>query len=151
MAVLRMTLLAQDWARNDEELLVVRTMGRMTGKAAFAHGSMLKQERPALLGVAAVASLVDAVGLEQRLRRAAVWVVAVDACDLSLEQRHVRAPRELRALRLMALDAGFIDRAARGQTFDGETRHRIVTIAAAEIVTLVNRAWPEDALPAAMT
>ena len=148
---LRMTLLAQDRPRNDEELFVVRTMGRMAGKAAFAHGSMFKQEWTTLLGVAVVASLVDTVGLEQRLRRAAVRVVAVDACNFSLEQRHVRASRELCALRLMALDAGFIDRPTRGQSFDGETCHRIVAIAAAEIVTLVNRAWPEDTLPAAMT
>src|SRR6185436_8066755 len=109
MSDLAMALLTQDRPRRDEQFLVVRAVRRMTGHAVFAHRSMLKQERTALLGVTIVAGLIDAISLEQWLGGAAVRVMAVDAGELALEQRHVRAPRELGALRLVARDTSFVD------------------------------------------
>ena len=79
MSVLRMTLLAQQRTRGDQELLVVRAVRRVAVDATVAHRRMLEQERPALLRVAGVADLVHAVGLEQRLGRAAVRIVTIDA------------------------------------------------------------------------
>src|SRR5262249_40404820 len=79
MADLRVTLLAKDRPRGNEQLLVVGAVRRMAGEAVFPHRRMLEQERTALLSVTIVASLVDAIGLEQRLGGAAVRVVAIDA------------------------------------------------------------------------
>ena len=91
MSVLRMTLLAQQRTRGDEELLVVRAVRRVTVDATVAHRRVLEQERAALLRVTGEADLVHAVGLEQRLGRAAVRIVTIDARDPTLEQRHMRA------------------------------------------------------------
>src|SRR5262245_38498643 len=151
MERLRMALLAQKRARGDEQLLVVRTVRRVAVDAAVAHRSMLEQEWPALLSVTGEADFVDAVRLEQWSGRAAMRVMAVDTADPSLEQRHMRAARKLRALSLVALEARFVDGGARLQTPEREIRHRIVAIGAGEVAALVGRARPEDPLSTAMT
>src|ERR1700739_3685334 len=77
-------------------------------------------------------------------------IVAVDAGDLPFQQRHGRALLELGALHLVALETGFIDRLPRGQAARGEVGHRVVAIAAAQIVGFVNRVMPEYPLSALM-
>jgi len=60
----------------------------------------------------------------------------------------VRALAELRALLLVAGEAGLADGAPREQPRDREFRHGIVAVAAAEAARLVDRSLPEDALAA---
>ena len=110
----------------------------MAVEATLAHGSVFEQKRPALLGMAAVTHIVDAVGLQQRCGGRAVRVVAIDATDLAFEQRHVGALVELRTLHLVAGKAGLADGFTRRQAVRGKIRHRIVAVAAAQIVILVN-------------
>ena len=50
----------------------------------------------------------------------------------------------------MTLEAGFVDRSARLKPAQREIRHRIVTIGAGEIVALMRRTRPENALSAAV-
>ena len=77
-------------------------------------------------------------------------IVAIHAADLAFEQRHVRTFVEFCALHLVAGEAGLTDRFARRQPVRRIVRHRIVAIAAGEIVVLVNRTVPENPLPALM-
>jgi len=111
---------------------------------------MLEQERTALLCMAREADFVHAVGLEQRLRGAAVGIVAVDTGNAPFEKRHMRPAREFRALRFVALKTRLVDRRACLQAPQREIRHRIVTVCASEVVALMRGAGPEDTLSAAM-
>ena len=52
-------LRAEAWARNLQHELVDRTVGVVTIQAVLANQGMLEQERPALLGVTLVASVID--------------------------------------------------------------------------------------------
>lgn len=79
MARLLMALLAQDRTRHDKQLFIVGTVGRMAIGAIVTNRGVLEQEGPALFRMAIVAGLIDAIGLEQGCRRAAVWIVAIDA------------------------------------------------------------------------
>jgi hypothetical protein len=112
---------------------------------------MVEKEGAAFLGMAAVARLVDAVRLQQRLRRAPVRIVAIGTRDLPLRERHVRPPAEFRALRRVALKAGFADRSFRSQSASREVGLGIMAIAACNVAALVRRSGPEDALAAAVT
>src|ERR1700678_80437 len=103
---------------------------------------MLKEERPALLGMALIARLVDRVGLEQRIGQRTVRVVAIVAAHLSFRQGHVRAAVELQADVFVALRAGVADRHLGHAALDREFRHRIVAVAAGEAVTLMHRTEP---------
>src|SRR5262245_31918368 len=102
-------LLTKVGTRPYEQLVVVRTMRLVTVDTTLANGRVLPEERPALFGVAGVADVVDGIGLQQRSRRRAVRVVAVDARHLALGQRHVRALAELCTLLLVTLVAGLGD------------------------------------------
>src|SRR5258706_2128464 len=104
----RVTLLTQERKRSDEQLLVIRAVRLVAVEAALRHGRVLPDEGPALLGVTAGAQLVHVVGLQQRLRGRAVRVVTVGAADLPLEQRHVRALREVGALLRVTGEAGLV-------------------------------------------
>lgn len=150
VTVLRMTLLAQHRTWCGQQRFEIRTVRRVTVQAILAHGRVLEQEWPALLRVTAITDFVDAIGFEQRGRRRAVRIVAIDATHFAFGQRHVRTLVEFGALHLVAGEAGFVDRLSRGQAMRCEVRHRIVAIAAGELVVLVNRAVPEDALPSLM-
>jgi len=112
---------------------------------------MFEQEWSALFRVAAVTKLVDAVGLEQRVGGRTVRVVAIDATHLAFQQRHVRALVELSALCLVAGKTSLADGFPRRQSVGRKIRHRIVAVAAGQIVILVDRAVPENALAALMT
>ena len=61
----RMTLLAQNRNGCDQQGVLIRAVRRVAVQAALAHRRMLKEERPALLRMALIASFVDRVGLEQ--------------------------------------------------------------------------------------
>src|SRR5258706_15479621 len=97
MAVLSVTALAQYRTRGDQELLVVGAVRRMAIKTTVPHGRVLEEEGSALLGMTGKADFIHAVGLHQRLGRAAVRIMAVDPGHLVFQERHVRSPRELRA------------------------------------------------------
>ena len=99
-------LLAQVRARPDEQLVMVGTMWLMAVQTAFANWRVFPEKRSPLLGVACVAHVVDGIRVQERARRRAVRVVAVDAGHLAFGQWHVRAPAELGALLLVTLDAG---------------------------------------------
>src|SRR5688572_22333816 len=73
--------------------------------AVFLHRRMVVHERAALLGVAGEAGVVDGVA-HQLLRRAAMHVVAGGAGHLALHDRVVDRPVDLRALLLVAVEAG---------------------------------------------
>src|SRR5215467_4081873 len=87
-------LLAKVGTRGDEKHVVIRAVRLMAVRAALAHRGVLPQEGAALLRVAHVADVVDAVRLEKRLGDRAVRVVAVGARYLSFGQRHVRTALE---------------------------------------------------------
>ena len=116
----------------------------MAVEAVLPDRRVLEQEGATLFGVAAITDFVDAVGLEQGICRRAVRVVTVHAGDLPFRQRHVRSHVELRALHLVTGKAGLVDGLARCQTVRGEIGHRIVTVAAGELVVFVNRPVPEN-------
>ncbi len=58
---------------------MIGAMWLMTIEAAFRDWRVLKQERPALFGVAAKARIVKRRGLDHRLGNAAVRIMAVGA------------------------------------------------------------------------
>src|SRR5664280_2964399 len=78
----------------------------MTVVAVLAHRSVLEQERPALLGMARVANVVDRIFLQQRLGVAAMRIMTIRAHDLAFAHRHMRRAEHLRAPVLVALEAG---------------------------------------------
>ena len=82
-------LRAKPGPRNLQHELVDRAVRVMTVQAVLANRRMFEQERPALLGMALVASLIDRCGPEQRLIRGAVRLMAVGADHLAFAQRHV--------------------------------------------------------------
>ena len=144
MPHLRVALLAQHGAGSRKQALEIGAMRVVAVEAIFPDRRVLEQKGPTLLGMTAVADVVDAIGFEQGVRRRTMGIVAVDAGYLSLRQRHVRAHVKLRALDLVAGKAGLVDGLARRQTMRGEIRHRVVAIAAGEFVVFVNRAVPEN-------
>jgi len=88
-------------------------MRRVAIRAIVANRRMLKQEGPALFGMARITDLIDAVCFEQRRRRAAVGIVAIGTGHLAFEKRHVGTAAKFGALFGMALKAGFVRRLAR--------------------------------------
>ena len=123
----------------------------MAIQAVLAYRRVFKEKWPALLRVAAVANLIDAIGLEKRGGRGTVRIVAIDAGDFALKQRHVRTLVEFGPLHLVASKTGLIDGLASREPMGGKIRHGIVAIAAGEIVVLVNRAVPKDSRAALVT
>ena len=105
--------LAMARARCRQQALEIGAVRVVAVEAVFPDRRVLEQERPTLVRMAAIAHVVDAIGLEQRIRRRAVRIVAIDAAHLSFRQRHVRAHMELRARDLVAGEAGFVDQLSR--------------------------------------
>src|SRR4029453_16743596 len=87
VAGIGVALLAEERHRRALQLEVIRAVRRVAVQAALAHRRMLPKERPALLGVAGVALLVDRRGGDQLGRRRPVRIVAVGAADLALANR----------------------------------------------------------------
>src|SRR5262245_8434948 len=111
---------------------------------------MLEQERPALFGVALVASVVDRVLPQQRFGGAAVRIVAVRAGDLSLADRHVRRAEDLGAPILVTLEAGFELGLGLQVGLDRNLSHHRVAFAAGEASRFVGAAAPVGAVAALM-
>ena len=73
------TVLAQGGRPLDQKLLVATAVGRMTDPAVFFHRGMFPHIRPALVGVAGVAKIIQGVGREHRIAHGAVGIMAVGA------------------------------------------------------------------------
>lgn len=122
----------------------------MAIQAIFPNRCVLPNEGTALFLMTLIANLIDRIGFQQWRGAGTVRVVTVGAGDFAFGQGHVRAFSELGALLLMATVAGLIDAILAQQAFFRELRHRIVAIAAAQVVHLVGRTRPGDALLASM-
>ncbi len=151
MQEIRVTLLAQERNRRDQQRVLIRAMGGMAIQAILAHRRMFEKKRSALLGMTLVARFVDRVRLQQRVRERPVRVVAVIAAHLAVGQRHVGSAVELETDVAVALRTGIVDRAARQEPLHREFGHRIVAIAARQIVALMNRTGPVIPGPARVT
>jgi len=66
-----------------------RTVGVVTGQAALTHGSVLEENRSALVGVALIAAVIDAVCRDQFRRLSAVRIVTACARHLLFAERMV--------------------------------------------------------------
>jgi hypothetical protein len=111
---------------------------------------MLPDERAAFFLMTLITNLIDRIGFQHRVGVRTVRIVAVDAGDFAFGQGHVRTFSELGALLLMAAVAGLIDAVLAQQSFLRELRHGIMAIAAAQVIHLMDRARPGDALLAAV-
>src|SRR5262245_41849169 len=89
MAGLDVALLAETRLGHLQHPLVVRAVGIVTVHAALGDGKMLPEEGAALLGVAAVAGVVERHLLEERGSHRAVRVVARGARHLAFAEWHV--------------------------------------------------------------
>ena len=75
----RMTLLAQQRPRRHQQHFMIGAMGLMAIEAAFRDWRVLKQEGPALFGVAAKARFVKRGCSDHGLGNAAVRIMAIGA------------------------------------------------------------------------
>lgn len=150
MPILGMALLTQNRPRGRKQGFEIRAVRTVAIQTVLAHWRVLEQEWAAFVGMAGIANLIDAIGFQERRRGRAMGIVAINAGDLSFQQRHMRPLLKLGSLHLVTLKTGFVDRLSRRQAMRGEVRHRVVTIAAAHIVAVVNGVVPEDALTALM-
>ena len=82
-----MTLLAQARPRNLQQEVIVRAVRIVTVQAILGHRRVLPQERPALLGMALEASLVDGRRLQQVFAVAAVRIMAIRAHHFAFAHR----------------------------------------------------------------
>ena len=145
---IRVALLAQEGPCHHQQAFMAGTMGRVATQAILAHRRVLPDEWPAFFAVARVAKLVHMVCLKQPPGDRAVGIVAILTGYPALQQRHVRALAEFRALLLMAGEAGLADAAFGEEPRDREFRHGIVTVAAAQAARLMDRSLPEHTLAA---
>src|SRR4051812_31583144 len=139
-------LLAQERRACLQEVVVIRAVRVVANGAVLLHRLVRAHEGPALLHVAAVASLVDAVLDERLLARRAVCVVAVGARDLALAHRMVRLAVDRHAELRMAGEAhiGLLG-------LDADTillRMDLVARAARHVAARVLAQLPVDALAA---
>lgn len=84
-----MALEADPRARHFERGFVHATMRVMTVVTVLAHRQMLKQEWPALFGMAGVANVIDRIFFQERFGEAAMRIVTVRADHLAFAQGHV--------------------------------------------------------------
>ena len=126
-------------------------MGSVTIRAAVTNWRVFKQKRSALFRVALIAGLIYRVSLQQRVGRAPMGVVAVEAGDLAFRQGHVRTAHELGTLLLVASETDFVDTDLLEQAALRELCHRIVAVAAGQILAVMGRSRPMQAFPATMT
>ena len=131
-------LLTQEGNGRQQQRVLIRAMRRMAIQAVLANRGVFEQKRAALLGVALVARLVDRVRFQEGAGKRSERIVAVIAAHLALGERHVRAAVELQPDVLVTLCAGVVDRCLRHQSLYREFRHRVVAIAARQIVALMH-------------
>ena len=79
MEIAEMALLAQVGLPGDQQVLVVRTMRRVTIAAIFLDGGVLPQERTPFFGVAVVALFIDGIADQVGWPGPAVRLVAIRA------------------------------------------------------------------------
>jgi hypothetical protein len=82
-----MTLQAESRLADDQQVLIRRTVRRVTFHAILVHRRMLKREWPLKFGVALEAKLVDTGRVEIVSRAAAMRIVAIDAGHLGFADR----------------------------------------------------------------
>ena len=63
----------------------------MAIQATIEYWGMVENKRPAFLRMTLVAQIVDGKLFQQRVRHAAMWIMAVATRHLALEQRHMRS------------------------------------------------------------
>src|SRR6185295_606055 len=138
--------LAEERRAGLEQAVVHRAVRVMADHAVFLDRLMGAHERPALLHVAGVAGLVDAVADQLLLAGAAVGVVAVGAGDLALERRVTRLAADLGALLLVAGEAhfGLVALVARAVVAGVD----LVAAGAGDVARGMHAARPVDALAA---
>ncbi len=85
MADGRMALLTQDRSGGNQQFLVIGAVGCMTIQTTIPYGCMLVDKRTTLLGMTLVTGLIDSVSLKQRSGDAAMGIMAVDTCNLTLQ------------------------------------------------------------------
>ena len=132
-----MALLAQKRPCGCQQHLMVRAVRIMTIQAAFLNWGMAEDKWAALVGMTLKTDFIDRVRFQERIIRTAMWIVAVTATHLALEEWHMGALSEFYALLLMTLEARFMNGIFDQQARSGKVRHGIVAICAAEIVILM--------------
>src|SRR5690606_11753884 len=140
-------LLAQDRPGDLQQLVVIRSVRVVAVQAALAHRPVLPEERVALLGVAGVADVVDAISLPQGRCHRGARDMSDDARPLPLWHRRVRALAEFGALLRMALVARLRYALAHQQAGGRDALHRVVAIGAADLVVRVHRSGPVQPVP----
>jgi hypothetical protein len=81
----RVALLAQEWPTGGQQPVVHGTVGTVTQAAILGCGRVFEQERPALLGVAGVAGVVERRFDQRRFGGRTMRIVAVDAGGSAFE------------------------------------------------------------------
>ena len=82
----------------------------MAIQAALLNRGMTENKGATLFSMTLKANFVDRILLKQRIRRTAMWIMAVAAGHLTLKERHMRAFAKFYALRLMASKTGIVNR-----------------------------------------
>src|SRR5436190_20737305 len=138
--------LAQERRAHLEQVVVHRAVRVVAGRAVLLHRLVRAHERPALLHVARVAGVVDAVAHQHPLPGAAVRVVAIGTDHLALEDRVARRAPDLGALLLVAgkADVALLDPVAHPLV----AGVHLVAGAAGDVARRVQAALPVDALAA---
>src|SRR6185503_7630787 len=95
-------LLAEERRARLQQVVVHRAVRVVADRAVLLHRLVGAHERAALLRVAGVAGLVDAIAHQQLLAGGAVRVMAVGARDLAFPDRMAHRTVDLRALLLVA-------------------------------------------------
>lgn len=143
MVRIAVALLAEERPCHLEQLILVGPMRIMAVQAAFPDRCVFPEKRATLFRVAGVAGLVDRVPLEHRFGGGSVWIMTVHAGHFPLWQRHVGAFGKFGPLLFVAGVAGFVDRCFLKEAAVGDLRHRVVTVAARQLVSAVGRIRPE--------
>ena len=131
---LPVALLAEEGPRGHQQLVLVGPVRCVAVGAVLAHRRMLPQERTALLGMAGEAELIDRLGTEHRLARRTMRVVTVVAGHFAFRQGHMRLAAKFIALLNVTALANLIHIDPGKKTGLGLTSHRIVAIAARNLI-----------------
>lgn len=134
-----------------EQLVVVGTVRQMAVEAILAHRGMLPDERATFLGMTGVAQVIDGLSLEQTRIPGAVGIMAILAGHLAFRHRHMRLLPKFRALLLVTALAGLGNASLLQQATGRELGHRVVAVAASELLGLVDGAGPIHAIAALVT
>src|SRR5512134_3520118 len=143
-----MALLAHPWRAHLEQVVVHGAMRVVADRAVLLYRLVRAHERPALLHVAGVAGVVDAVAHQVFRPCGAVGIVAIRARDLAFAQRVARRTVDLRAHLLVTVEAhlGLRDLIAHHLVGDVD----LVAVSAGDIARRVRAAAPVDALATLM-